>query len=209
MDFFREANIMFKKAAGLGIVVALIIFFYQIAQGCVGRVLYVGSLNSIEENLLGELFVMLINERTGTTVQIRYFNNNEELYEAFKCEEEEKRVDIIVEDTADALKILQKDRLGDPDQEYALVKDLYDEKFDVVWLRPFAYKNSKDDGGPVVSAPLLRRDVLTNFPLLPRILNKLVRTIDNEAYSDMTAKVKSGDKPKNVARDFLKANKLI
>jgi glycine betaine/choline ABC-type transport system substrate-binding protein len=56
---------------------------------------------------------------------------------------------------------------------------------------------------------LLRRDVLTNFPLLPRILNKLAGSIDDETFYDLEAKVSAGDKPKNVAKDFLRTKKLI
>jgi glycine betaine/choline ABC-type transport system substrate-binding protein len=90
-----------------------------------------------------------------------------------------------------------------------MAKELYDEELDIVWLNPFGFTKKLEAAEPSVSAPLLRRDVLTNFPLLPRILNKLAGTIDDETFLDLEARVRSGDKPKNVAMDFLRTKKLI
>jgi glycine betaine/choline ABC-type transport system substrate-binding protein len=53
------------------------------------------------------------------------------------------------------------------------------------------------------------RDVLTNYPLLPRVLNKLAGAINDEAFSTLTAKVRGGEKPQNVSKDFLRQNKFI
>ncbi len=198
---------MFKKFVWLYLVVFSLCLMSDPVQACVGRFLYVGALDNSQDRVMSELLVTLINERTGTNVQIRYFKNEVELYEAMKSTIEGERVDIIVEDTGDALAILKKERQDDPNQEYTTVKDLYDRELDIIWLNPFGF--SKNSVSPSVSAPLLRRDVLTNFPLLPRILNKLAGVIDNNAYLDITAKVTSGDKPKNVAKDFLRVRKLI
>lgn len=200
---------MLKKFVGI-IAVSLVFFFLAGSSfGCVGRILYVGSLPSAEDKLMSELLVMLINERTGTNVQIRYFDTREQLYQAMKLSDETARVDIIVENTSEAMAQLKRQRLPDVDQEYLLVKDLYDKELNIVWLNPFGFKRKNAATGPAASAPLLRRDVLTNFPLLPRILNKLAGSIDDESFLDLSAKVDSGDKPRNVAKDFLRARKLI
>jgi glycine betaine/choline ABC-type transport system substrate-binding protein len=51
--------------------------------------------------------------------------------------------------------------------------------------------------------------VLTNYPLLPRVLKKLAGAINDESYLNLTAKVRDGEKPQNVSKDFLRIKKLI
>lgn len=179
------------------------------ASACVGRFLYVGTLNTVEDTVLSEILVLLINERTGTTVKIRSFETNDLLYQALKSTDEEQRVDIIVEDTADALAVAKQPASGNPGNDFALVKEFYDKNLDIVWLSPFGYTNSKGQTGQTMSAPLVRRDVLTNFPLLPRVLGKLAGAVDDETFARLVQSAKAGEKPKNVARDFLRSKKLI
>jgi len=200
---------MLRKLVGIGVFFLLIITSVSVSTGCVGRVLYVGALPSAADRLMSELLVTLINERTGTNVQIRFFDDRDQLYNAMKLTDEAERVDIIVEDTSHAMSHLKMQRLADVNQEYLEAKELYDKKLDIIWLNPFGFKEKQADAEPAVSAPLLRRDVLTNFPLLPRILNKLAGTIDDETFNDLVTKVSKGDKPKNVAKDFLRIKKLI
>lgn len=180
-----------------------------ISQACVGRILYIGALETSASRTMAELLVMLINERTGTNVKIRYFGDRADLYQAFQAHEEESRIDIIVENTADAMTILKRPRIADPDQEYLEAKQLYEKELGVIWLKAFGFRNSKGDQTQALSAPLIRNDVLTNYPLLPRILNKLSGAIDGGTYAEMVARVESGDKARNVAKDFLKAKKFI
>ena len=200
---------MLKKIAGIVVILWTVMAFASVGYGCVGRVLYVGALPSAADRLMSELLVMLINERTGTNVQIRFFDDRDQLYMAMKLTDEAERVDIIVEDTSQAMSLLKRQRLPDADQEYLMAKELYDKELDIIWLNPFGFKKNLTAAEPTVSAPLLRRDVLTNFPLLPRILNKLAGTIDDETFNDLEARVSAGDKPKNVAKDFLRTKKLI
>ncbi|VAW40988.1 hypothetical protein MNBD_DELTA03-1263, partial [hydrothermal vent metagenome] len=84
-----------------------------------------------------------------------------------------------------------------------------DKKLNIIWLNPFGYQDIQADGRHSESAPLLRRDVLTNFPLLPRVLNKLSGAVSSRSYKSMMKKVVDGKKPRNVAKDFLKRKKLI
>ena len=158
---------------------------------------------------MAELLVLLINERTGTNVKIRYFDDNTKLYQALKSHDEETRIDIIIENTADAMAFMQKERIKDLDQEYLAVKKLYEKELDVIWLKPFGFKNIKGSSNPSVSASLIRNDVLTNYPLLPRILNKLSGAIDEKTFAEMIDKVRSGSKARNVVKDFLRAKKFI
>ncbi len=189
-------------------VLLLLMAVVPASRACVGRILYVGAVDTPESKLMAELLVTLINERTGTNVKVRYASNRNDLYAAFKTHDESSRVDIIIENTADAMAHLKKTRLGNPDQEYAEIKRLYEKELEVVWLTPFSFK-SGSGAIPTLSAPLIRQDTLTNFPLLPRILNKLSTAIDTKTYKDLLSKINSGGKPKNVAKDFLKERKFI
>lgn len=180
-----------------------------VSQACVGRILYVGALETTESTTMAEMLVLLINERTGTNVKIRYYPDNNELYKAFQSHDEETRIDIIIENTADAMVQLKHDRIADLDQEYLEAKRLYEKDLNVTWLKAFGFRNFKGQDHPSVTAPLIRNEVLTNYPLLPRILTKLSGAIDEKTFTGMIAKVKSGAKAKNVAKDFLKDRKLI
>ena len=179
------------------------------SQACVGRILYVGAMETIESKTMAEMLVLLINERTGTNVKIRYFADNNKLYQAFQSHDEEARIDIIIENSADAMAYLKKKRLADLDQEYLEVKKIYEKELNVIWLKPFGFRNYKGQGNQSISAPLIRNDVLTNYPLLPRILTKLSGAIDEQTFTEMIAKVKSGAKAKNVVKNFLRAKKFI
>ena len=178
------------------------------AAACVGRTLYIGTLDTVDDRLMAEMISLLINERTGTTVKIRRFDTMDQLYAALAAEKEEERVDIIVEDTGDADMLLGRTPSGDPEADYLAVKKRYDEERDIIWLNPFGFTATSSRKG-IVSAPLVRRGVLTNFPLLPRVLNKLSGVIDDAAYAELLDSVRRGDKPRNVAKDFLRQRKLI
>jgi len=177
------------------------------ANACVGRILYLGALQSNEGKIMSEMLALLINERTGTTIQIRSFDTTEQLYNALKSPKEEERVDIVVENTAQALSIAKQTAGASPDQDFIAVKAFYEKELDVVWLNPFGYNTNA--AKPSISAPLIRRDVLTNFPLLPRVLNKLAGAINDKAFQDLIKSIDAGEKPKNAAKDFLKKQKLI
>jgi len=183
--------------------------FASFSEACVGRILFIGAMETDKGQTMAEMMVLLINERTGTNVKIRYFKDSTGLYTAFKSLEEETRVDVIIENTADAMVFLKKGRMEDIDQEYLEAKKIYEKELNVIWLKAFHFRNYKGGNNHTVSAPLIRNDVLTNYPLLPRILNKLSGAIDNETFSELVGKVESGTKAKNVAKDFLRAKKLI
>lgn len=179
------------------------------SQACVGRILYVGAMETIESKTMAELLVLLINERTGTNVKIRYYTDNAKLYQAFQSHDEEARIDIIIENTADAMAYLKKERNTDLDQEYLEAKKIYERELNVIWLKPFGFLNYKGQGSQSICAPLIRNDVLTNYPLLPRILTKLSGAIDEQTFTGIIDRVKAGAKAKNVVKDLLRAKKFI
>lgn len=200
---------MLKKIFPVLFMVLLAFLWAANSFACVGRTLYVGVLDTPEDKVLAQMLVLLINERTGTTVKIRYFDNTAAMYDALKENDEEKRADIIVENTSDALALLKKSQPADLDQAYKQVKEIYESELGLIWLNPFGFKHVANDDRQTISAPLVRRDVLTNYPLLPRVLNKLAGAINDDTYATLTAKVREGEKPQNVSKDFLRANKFI
>lgn len=207
-ETFEFEEIMLKKILSLCLF-SLFLICATPVNSCVGRILYIGALPAADDVIMSEMISLLINERTGTTVQIRSFPDTAGLYAALQSEKEEERVDILVEDTIDAIGFLKKTAGPTPEQDLLTAKELYEKELGIIWLNPFGYKNSKGEATNSISAPLVRRDVLTNFPLLPRVLNKLAGAITDKAYQELTKSVSAGDKPKNVAKDFLKKNKFI
>lgn len=197
---------MLKRILGL-ITLSLLLLYSGSANACVGRILYIGALQSNSGKLMSEMLALLINERTGTTIQIRSFDTADQLYLALKSPKEAERVDIIVEDTTQALTIAKQAAAATPEQDFTAVKAFYEKELDVVWLTPFGF--NADATKPSISAPLVRRDVLTNFPLLPRVLNKLAGAINDKAFHDLIKALDGGEKPKNAAKDFLKKQKFI
>lgn len=199
----KEATNM-KKAIVAAVIMIAAVFLAPAADACVGKVLNVGVLNSPEGQVLSELLSTLITERTGTTVTIQFFRNDQELDEAMKKE----KVDISFENTVRALRVLNRPAEQDAKKAYEVVKAAYEKERGMVWLRPFGFLNG-NGGAPSYTAALLRSAVLTNFPALPRVINKLCSSISDEAYTRLVKSVESGEKPKKVARDFLKAKRLI
>jgi glycine betaine/choline ABC-type transport system substrate-binding protein len=204
--FIDEDPSMLKRVISL-FLFCLFLMHATTGTACVGRILYLGALDSNGDKLMSEMLALLINERTGTTIQIRSFATRDQLYQALKSTKEEERVDIIVEDTVQAMSIAKQAANSSPDQDFLAVKAFYEKELDVVWLNPFGY--TETTGQPSISAPLVRRDVLTNFPLLPRVLNKLAGAINDKVYQDLIKALDSGEKPKNAAKDFLKKQKFI
>ncbi|OGW32198.1 MAG: hypothetical protein A2X59_10125 [Nitrospirae bacterium GWC2_42_7] len=183
----------------------LIIFCLPKADACVGRVLYVGAINSNEGQLLSEILATIINERTGTTVQTRLYNNSNELYEAVIS----KKVDILIENTSRAAQLLNKPADSDIKKTYDVVKSAYETEKGLIWLKPFGFLNGNNEEDRSYTAPVLRVEVINTFPALPRVIGKLAGVINDEIYVKLIKLVDSGGKPKKTARDFLKSNKLI
>ncbi len=182
---------------------ALLLFSPQ-SDACVGKALNIGVVHSTEGKVFAELLSALIAERTGTSVKAKFYKSSLEIYEAVK----RKEVDILIENTTRALDILNKPSESDAATTYEIVKATYEKEKGLVWLKPFGFLNGSGDS-PSFTAALLRDDVLTNFPALPRVINKLGGIINDETYTRLIKSVESGERPEKVARDFLKSKKLI
>lgn len=186
------------------VVVAMLLLIVPGADACVGKLLSIGVVNSSEGKVLSEILSVLITERTGTAVTVKFFPGLRELYDAVKV----KQVDISVENTSTAMRLLNKAAEADAKKAYEYVKAAYEKDMGLVWLKPFGFQNGTG-GERSHTAVILRAEILNNFPILPRVINKLGGSITDETYLRLIASVESGEKAKKVARDFLKSKKLI
>ena len=95
------------------------------------------------------------------------------------------------------------------EKAYAISKEEFRKNLNLVWLKPFVLLS--EDGGKSQNyySPLIAVDVLSNFPALPRVINKLGGIMNESLFLKMVASVKSGEKPETVARKFLRERKLI
>jgi len=186
------------------IIIMLLLFSVE-AHACVGKILHIGVMKSPEGQVLAEVLSSLISERTGSTVAIKFYNSEQELYDAVRA----NQVEISVENTVRALKMLNRPAVADVDKAYEVVKAYYEKEKGLVWLKPFGFLRGNGAGAPSYTAAVLRVDVLNNFPALPRVIGKLGPTLNDEAYSRLIRSVESGEQPKKAARDFLKSKKLI
>ncbi len=167
------------------------------AQACVGKTLTIGVTNSPNELLFAEMVSVLVNERTGTTVKIVSYKDVRDLYRAVKTGE----VGIVIENADRALKVMDKSVGGNAKAAYETAKKEYRKGLNMVWLEPF--------GVSQYYAPVVSVETIGNLPALPKLINKLGGIVNDETCAKLLKSVKSDEKPKKVARDFLKTRKLI
>ncbi|MFZ2198870.1 MAG: glycine betaine ABC transporter substrate-binding protein, partial [Thermodesulfovibrionales bacterium] len=176
------------------LIIAMGLIFLPKADACVGRILNIGVTNSAEGQVFAEMLSTIISERTGTTVYTKFFKSPQELYEAVKV----KKVDILIENTSRALQVLNRPADVNAKRAYDTVKIIYEKEKGLAWLKPFGFVNSNGAESQSYTATVLRVDVFSDFPALPRVIDKLGGMISDEAYVKMIKSVESGEKPKKV-----------
>ena len=185
--------------------------FSSLGQACVGRVLVVATSNSPDQVVMGQMVATLINERTGTTVEIVQLDNMEKCQETVK--KEEANIFIGYVGTAWA-STGHAGKIDDPQKGYTLVSQFYLDTFSMVWLKPFGYQGplssegSDNNGHTSLAAPVTTKDVLKKFPVLDRVINKLAGRIDDNTIEELRKKAET-QPVEEVVREFLKSEKLI
>ncbi len=174
-------------------------------DACVGKTLNIGIRNTPEEQLLAEILSVLINERTGTTLNIREYRDAQEVYQAVKKGE----ISILIENTKRALEVLNIPVETNPKKAYDISKEEFRKNFSLVWLQPFGLILQHGEKNPSYCSFVITTDALNNFPALPRVINKLSGTLNDETYEKLMKSLDAGGKPRTIARDFLKSRKLI
>ncbi len=197
-------------AAAAAVVVAVLCLGSMPARACVGKTLQVGVVARGEERLLTRMLSILINERTGTSIKIREFGAFREAFQAMARNE----IDLLLAFAGQgSAEVLDQKRADSPAKAMENVRQTFNQRFNLVWLEPWG---PSDDGRflqgadgqplPTQAAPLVRKDTLKEFPALARLINKMAGRLDNDRVSALLEK---GGDPEKVARDYLKAEKLI
>lgn len=175
------------------------------AEACVGRIIHIGAANSPAERVLSEIIALLIAERTGTTVKTMTFDTHTALYDAIRAGE----IGIFTENTTRALEVLGSPGTENTQDTYDLAKQLYREKLNLVWLDVLGLTVDKTPNNQAKNAIVISNEILSAFPGIPRLLNKLAQKISEDDYIGLVQTANSGDDPKTIARTFLNSKKLI
>jgi osmoprotectant transport system substrate-binding protein len=168
----------------------------HISTACVGKTIHLGISNAANERLLAEMASLLITERTGSSVTVDVYKDSRELYSAVK----KGNVNVLIETPGNALDVLGRQKSAGA-STLDFVKGEYRKSMNLVWLEPI--------GGSQQYASVLTADTLSNYPALPKLLNKLSGALPNDTYAKLLKSAESSDKVKKVAKDFLKGKKLI
>ena len=161
----------------LGLV--LMVFATQ-SFACVGKTLIIGATSTPNDTLLAQMMAVIINERTGTTVNVNYYDDYEKLFEAVK----KREVNIYVENTERALQLLGKSASGTAENVYTSVKDEFKSQYHLVMLKPFGGKLSAQEQS-FVDVPVIAEGILIEYPALPRVINKLAKVTGGKNYEKL------------------------
>ena len=180
----------------------------SISSACVGRKLVLGSLEDGRQGMVVRILSILIHERTGTTVEVKFFEDREKLLKQVA----KGKVDLYV-DHVDAALVRhgKKTDEGSPEDRFRQVKKIFEEELNLIWLKPLGYSGrGAGEIPPGAAAVVVHKDTLKKFPALPRLLEKVGTKVvlDDKRLESLTEKGKS-TKPARVARDYLKEVKLI
>ena len=186
------------------IILALFLLAAPGVLACTNFPINVGVIDTPEGRVLAETLSILINERSGVTVGTHYFKTSAEMYKAVA----EEKLEMIIENTTAALLVMDTPVVEDPQVNLDQAKELFKGK-KLIWLKPFAFTAKDTKGNSVITASVISRKSLTQFPALPRVIGKLAKVIDNEALAGLVKGVKGSKKPRVVARDFLIEKHLI
>jgi osmoprotectant transport system substrate-binding protein len=178
---------------------------------CKGRVLNLAVGNSTDQTIMAEMLAILINERTGTKVEIVQLENTEAAHEAVLHGLAEIYINYVGMAQAGTE---GPNALNDPRKAYILASRSYNEKYDMIWLKPFGFQGPMAQAAPsgkvdrTLAAPITTKEVVKKFPILDRLINKLAGRVDNKTLEELREKSENQD-VKITVREFLTSNKLI
>ena len=171
----------------------------------------IGITANSDQHVMAKILSTLISESTGTKVNIVEFQTLEECREAMKKEELDLYLDYVC---SGLMYILngEKNQIKNAGKAYSTVKHLFNQKLSFIWLKPFGYDNSSvlDNKEAIGNIPnqavcVARKKVLSRFPILPRLINKLKNKISNETLTQLQQSKDLGPSVKA----FLESKKLI
>lgn len=180
-------------------------------HSCVGRLLIVAVTDSPDQVIMGQMLSILINQRTGTTVETVQPGDLKTCHRTVLKEKADIYIDYVGNGLARTGESCEGD---DPQEAYILVSQSYLERYAMVWLKPFGYlgpltlEENAQKGDGTLAAPVATKDVLRRFPVLDRLINKLGGKIDNNTMEELRRKIEIRN-VKEVVKEFLAAQRLI
>jgi osmoprotectant transport system substrate-binding protein len=196
------------------IIISGIILLHLLATpllACKGRVLNLAVGNSVDQTIMAQMLSVLINERTGTTVEIVQLEDTEAAHEAVLHGLAEIYINYIGMAHSDTE---GPNAVDEPQKAYILASRSYNEKYDMIWLRPFGFKGPMAQEAPsekidrTMAAPITTKEVVKKFPILDRLINKLAGKVDNKTLEELREKSENQDIEITV-REFLTSKKMI
>lgn len=177
-----------------------------VMDACVGKTLYLGRLPGKEQEILAEIFVWLVSERTGTSIEVKSFPDSRASHSAL----EKAKIDLYLEEPDVALQeILGREGVAPGGEEIRrVVRNEYEERFNLIWLEPWGLEGTTGGGVSSMVAPVIRRDTLKKFPALSRLVNKMAGVVDDQAMA-LLLEESSRKSAREVTKKFLKDKKLI
>jgi glycine betaine/choline ABC-type transport system substrate-binding protein len=156
---------------------------------------------------MGQMLSVLINERTGTTVEVVQSGDVKSCHETVLDGKANIYINYIGEAFANSGGASETDDLQ---EAYTLVSQRYLKEFGMVWLKPFGFQGPADEENvhSSLAAPVTTKNVLRKFPVLDRVINKLGGKIDSATIEELEKKAKDQD-IKKVVKEFLKGQRLI
>jgi len=178
---------------------------------CKDRLLVVAVGDSIDQVIMGKMLSILINERTGTKVEILQPGDIQASHEAVL--QGKANIYIAYVGMAEA-GTEGSNAQNEPQKAYILARRSYMEKFGMVWLKPFGFQGPLPQAAPsgevdrTMAAPVTTKDIIKKFPILDRLINKLAGQVDNKTLEDLRKKSENQDVEITV-REFLTSTNLI
>jgi glycine betaine/choline ABC-type transport system substrate-binding protein len=187
------------------LLLCMVLFIRSGADACVGKTLVIGAVNTPQDRILAEMLSVMITERTGTTITVRYFSGAPELYAAV----EKSEIGIVIENTDRGMELVGRPKDANGERAYVVMKEEFRKRYNLVCLQPVGSLSYAGGTGRNVFSPAITVDAMNNFPALPRVINKLAGVMNDEGYGNMIRSVEAGEKPGKAAREFLKSKKFI
>ena len=127
------------------------------ALACTGKTVTIARTADLQQEILAQMLVILIDARTGTTVEEKIYPTAEEVHAAVVGHD----ADIDIEYTGIIrTQTLKKEKIEDADKLYAAVKEEYDKELNLLTLPPLGFSNQTLDpnGDAGQAVIILRRD---------------------------------------------------
>ena len=171
----RQA-LKFKKTRLTIIFLIIFIILYLIVRFaiyplCTNRknTVVVGSKNFTEQYILSEMMADLITAKTNLRVTLKLNIGSTAILQAAMLKGD---VDLYPEYTGTAyLVVLKRQKLLSAAQTYHIVKQQYEQRFNLTWLKPFGFSNAQT---LAVRQDFAKRHHLTNLSELARISQRLL-----------------------------------